>query len=107
MKGKIKQLREKYLDKFFVHQNTAGSMIVCHVVRIYYSGSSYLVHVKELYMSFEFNQRKVGSSECIYHLDSFVLKYRTLREREYANRMIEQANKDVDYFLNMETSYRH
>lgn len=106
MKGKIKQLRKKYLDKFLVHSNSAGSIIVCHVIRIYYSGSSYLVHVKELYMNFEFNQRKVGSSESVYHLDAFIVKYKTFREREYANRMIEQATKDVEYFLTTETSYR-
>ena len=107
MKEKIKQLRKKYLDKFFAHQNSAGSIIICHVIKIYYFSGTYFIHTKELYMNNEFNQRRAGSSESLYHLDAFVLKYKTLRKREWANRMVGQAIEDVKYFLNTETSYRH
>jgi len=106
MKGKIKQLREKYLGKYLVHHNTAGSMIVCHVVRIYYSGSTYFVHIKELYMNFEFNQRRVDSSEIIYHLAAFESKYKIFRDNSYAMEMVGEAIKDIIYFLDTETSYR-
>jgi len=103
MKGKIKQLRKKYLNKFFAHQNSAGSILICHVVKINYSGSTYYIKVKELYMNNEFNQKRVSSSESTYHLDSFVSKYKILRKRVWVNSMVSQAIEDVKYFLNTET----
>jgi len=105
MKGKIKQLRKKYLGKFFVHHNSAGSISICHVVKVYYSAGTYFVQTKGLYMNNEFNQRKVGTSDSIYHLEAFALKFKILREREWANKMVDQAVEDVKCFLDTETGY--
>ncbi len=98
MKGKIKILRKKYLNKFYAKNRSALSITIYHIVKIYYSSGHYWVQVKILRMDGEFNKREVSVGEGEYSID-WLLKQTKRRAGAWAEIMVEQAVKDVKYFL--------
>jgi len=71
---------------------------IYHIINISYSGGYYHVQVKILHMEGEFTKREVSVLEAEHAL-SWLLGRTKKRSAKWAKTMVEQAVKDVKYFL--------
>lgn len=97
---KIKELRERYLYKFFSRRLGGFELIIAHVVRVYYSGG-YWVHVKKLYINSKDDKRNISTSQDYYGLDWFLKTYAPA-SKKWIDLMFASAEHDLNYFLSEE-----
>ena len=97
---KIKELREKYLHKFFSRRHGGFELTIAHVVKIYYSGG-YWCRIKKLYINSKDDNRNISTSQDDCGLDWFLNTYE-IQSKKWVDLMFESAVHDLDYFLSEE-----
>jgi hypothetical protein len=97
---KIKELREKYLYKFFSRRHGGFELTLAHVVRIYYQGG-YWVRVKKLYLNSKDDKRVISTSQDDYGLEWFLNTYE-IQSKKWIDLMFVSAEHDLNYFLSEE-----